>query len=1083
MGRLGRGAVGLVGQTCENCGLVSPDRMRFCGGCGRQLHGSSEAGPASAVSESAQRRHVTVMFCDLVGSTPLAEALDPEDLREVILGYQQACVRAVERFDGHIAKYIGDGLLVYFGYPRAHEDDPIRAVHAGLGILDELVTLNVGLRERYGIDLHVRIGVHTGLVVAGEMGSGSTREELAIVGETPNIAARIESIADTDSVAISDATLALVEGVFETAPLGQRVLKGVSRDVGVSKVIRATGVRDRLDRSVGRRASPMIGRARELELLMDAWASACGGRGVVAHISGEAGIGKSRLVRSFAELLAERAAIHVLRCSAYRQNSAYFPVIDHLERTLGLAAGDRSGSAMDVLAGAVAGAGIDPEGAVPLLAALLSLPVGGQRAPLAPLDARVATLRVLERLLLADPSRRPVLLIVEDLHWADPSSVELMRRIVTGSRDVPVLVAFTFRPDFSPPWSVRDGVDIALRPLSNDEVSSMVASAAGTVVDETVIARVVEAADGVPLFVEEMLKLVRAADVGSDDGSAPERVTVPPTLRGLLTERLDGLPEFRDVIDAAAVVGREVSSELLEGVTRLASEDVERALASLVAHGVLRPLDATDPRFEFTHALLQEAAYDSVLRKQRQALHLRLANVLTERFAERVEREPEVVAHHLACGGREAASVPYWHAAGLLALERAAFVEAAGRFQRGIDAIDASDTAVDDATRGEFLSHLAASTQAGRGYAAQGVDGIYARARAACISAGREDRIVSVIRGEWLFAMLRARYGAAFDLAAEMLTLATRHSRREELAEGHLLRGMVHMYRGELEAARSDLEQAIDEYVPSSGADRVYEAQGDTGVMALAYLAPVLHNMGLLEASAERSEQSLELADRVGGAITRAQAWGMRTLLLLGRGDMELVRWAERTRSYSTERNIPYWRSLSEMITGWLRGRSGDLDAGAREMETALAQYLDSGNRLGLALFRSLLADLYAHGGDRRRALDEIEAGEAFIAETGERYTECRLLIAKAQLLMDGDDAERALAGATLSRALHAAREQGATLLELRTATYLTRYEDAAGQSRTETDTLVRLCERFADVPDLAEVNAARAVLAVQPAG
>jgi class 3 adenylate cyclase/tetratricopeptide (TPR) repeat protein len=1050
--------------------MVNPAGMRFCGGCGKPLIDT----PAERSPDVAQRRHMTVMFCDLVGSTPLAEALDPEDLRDVLRLYQHAAAGAIERYDGYLARYLGDGILVYFGYPRAHEDDARRAVHAGLGIIDAMTDLNHALEARYHVTLHARIGVHTGLVVAGEMGGGETRDELAIVGETPNIAARIESIADTDSVAISDSTLALVEEYFETTPMDERALKGVSRAVRTFKVLRATGIVDRVDVTAPGRASEMIGRAAELDRVQSAWQRVRGGDGAIAHIHGEPGIGKSLFVRALRDRLGDDVAgVQVWRCSAYHQNSTLFPIVTHLERTFGIDVEHRDATATHAISTAVRNAGLDEDEAVPVLAALMEIPsTTTAERDLAARDARADTLRVLEQLLVTNATEHPLLLVVEDLHWADPTTIDLLIRVTELVPSHPVLAAFTFRPDFSPPWSERtDVLDVGLRPLSTDDVFKMVA-AVGTALDEAVIARVVDVADGVPLFIEEMLKMAAGS------GASAEAVAVPTTLRSLLTERLDTLPELRAIIDAAAVVGRDVSCELLSGLSLLSGADVVSAVQALVANDVLRPAtEGPVDRYEFSHGLLQEAAYDSMLRSHRQGLHRDVARVLVERFPARTEREPELVARHFVSGGLPDRSIPFWRAAGMRALERAAFIEAAGHFERGVEALDADEsTAGDDSARSEFLSHFAASLQAGQGYAAPGVAEAYARARTACVRAGRDDRLASAVRGEWLFRLLRADYDTAFDLATEMLDLCYRTRRPEDLAEGHLLRGMVHMYRGVLEASRSDFETAIDMYSPPDTPDRVYEAQGDTGVMAMSYLAPVLMNLGYLEESMKESDASLALAEHVGGPVTIAQAWGMRTLLLLGRDDAGAAPWAERTLAHSTQRNIPYWKHLSEMMTGWLRGRGGDVRTGIGLMESALSRYLDSGARLGFALFRSMLADLCLMAGDHADAMRHVSEGEAFIEETNERYNECGLLLAKARVLAKCNETDES--HTALVRAVDVAREQRARLLELRAVAFLTAHEEAAGAPRTEITALKELVDRFPADAGLADLRAARALLA-----
>jgi class 3 adenylate cyclase len=537
--------------------------MSFCGRCGGRLGGGPAAGPSARSKDTAQRRHMTALFCDLVDSTPLAQALDPEDFRDVLTGYQQACARSIERFEGYTARYVGDGVIAYFGYPRAHEDDALRAAHAALGILDRLADLNARLTELHGISLQVRIGLHTGVVVVGEMGAGEAHSQHEIVGEMPHIAARLESIAPPGSVLASDTTREFIAGYFETEPLGERTLKGVARPMGVHRVLRPTGAVGRLEVADARRLTPVVGRDGELERLADAWRRAEGSDGAIVHVTGEAGIGKSRLVRTLVERLGERVGgVQTWQCSAHHQSTSLYPVIRLLERLLGLDTKDRTEPSLDGLERAVRAAGLDPVEAVPLLADLLSLPDGGAARGLTPLDARTAMLRIIESLLVADPSRHPLLLLVEDLHWGDPTTVELLGRIAMSLPDLPVLCVLTFRPEFEPPWTGRQAVlELELGPLASEEVRAMATAASGDDLDPTVLEWVDSAADGVPLFVEEMVKMLEQG--GEPNVAGRVQTAVPPTLEGLLTERLDRLPELGEVIDVAAILGREFDRSLL----------------------------------------------------------------------------------------------------------------------------------------------------------------------------------------------------------------------------------------------------------------------------------------------------------------------------------------------------------------------------------------------------------------------------------------------------------------------------------------------------------------------------------------
>ncbi|MEA2484038.1 MAG: hypothetical protein QOC55_1985 [Thermoleophilaceae bacterium] len=1046
--------------------------MRFCGACGQSLDTDATAAPArAAAQETPQRRHMTVMFCDLVESTPLAALLDPEDFRELLNDYRQACERAIERFGGYIAVYAGDGMTVYFGYPRAHEDDAQRAVHTSLAILDEIAGLNARLRDLLDISVQVRIGMHSGVVIAQEIGGGAgTRSQLDISGEMPHIAARIESIAPPGSAVISDATRDLVDGYFDTEPLGQKTLKGVSHPVGVHRVLGPTGAVGRLEVTSGRRLTPVVGRDAELARLGAAWDEVGGGHGVVAHVTGEAGIGKSRLVHELVELPGDVGSVQMWQCSAHHRSTSLYPVITLLERLLGLDRNAAVGDQLHVLEHAVGAAGLDAAEAVPLLADLLSIPLSGDSVPtLAPRDARTALLHVLESLLVTDPARHPLLLVVEDLHWADPTTVELLGRIVRILRRLPVLCVVTFRGDLELPWSDPRVLEIELGPLGSPEVRALALAASEQTPDPALLDWVESTADGVPLFIEEMLKV----------GRAPTATMVPPTLEGLLTERLDRLPELGEVIDRAAILGREFDRSLLAALDPGDAAELEPALTRLAAQDVLRPVDGAPTRCQFTHGLLQEAAYARILRRRRWDLHGRVAETLVASFPDVVDREPELIAHHWSAAHEPARAVGFWHAAGTRALERAAYLEAAEHFRRGLEALDETGLTVgDDLQRVDFLTHIGASLQAAQGYAAAGVEEAYSKARAACERVGNDQRLAAVIRGQWMFHLLRGQYATALELADEMLALGRRPDDRVPPAEGHLYRGLVHMYLGQFDFARDHLDEAIARYQPPSHADHIYEAQGDTGVGALAYLAVVLWNLGHADEACRCSDLSLERAEGVGGPVTRAQAWGMRSLLHLSRAEpVELGQWIRKTRAHSVDHDLGYWCTVSSLLGGWLQGRAGDLEAGTAHLEQSLEAYLASGSRLGVPHFQILSADLRRAAGDQRGALELVRVGEEYIEQTGERFSESELFRFKARLLMDGDAPDADAATAAFERAVSAAREQNANLLELQAATRLAEHQHKIGEPATALGRVTELCDWFGPHSLLADVGRARALL------
>jgi class 3 adenylate cyclase/predicted ATPase len=1059
--------------------------MRFCGGCGSPL-----VAAADQPRDSAQRRHMTVMFCDLVGSTRLAEELDPEDLRDVFIDYRGVCTREIARCGGYTANYMGDGVLVYFGYPQAHEDDPRRAVRAGLGILEGIADLNRQLEARFGISVRGRIGVHTGLVVAAEMEAGVVGEKYAIVGETPNIAARLESAAEPGSIAISEATQRLIAGYVETESLGQLPLKGVSRPIEVFRVVRDTGAVNRLDVAGPGRLTPLVGRGDELDRLLDRWQMAAMGQGGAVHISGPAGIGKSRVARALHERLAAVGhTLQVWQCSAYHQSSALHPVIEHLESRLQL---DRTAALEEqrrVLWKAVSDAGADPTTAVALLANLLSIPDGAPSGEtvLAPVDARAATLSLLEELLITNGANHPSLLVVEDLHWASPTTLDFLARIVATIQSLPVLAVFTFRPGFEPPWASEPGiVDLELSALSPVEVSALVRAAGrGTTLPPELVARVVESADGIPLFVEEMVKMLGV----SATGDAPRNdlvdltrhhVAVPPTLQGLLTARLDQLPEVREITQIAAVLGREFSLDLLGELCALDTASVKDAVQRMVDEDVVRPIGRRGRgRYQFRHALLREVAYASLLKRRRQEHHAKAADAIANRFSSLAAREPEVVAHHYTEAGAPAQALHYWRSAGVRALSGAAFLEAADHFRRGLDAVEQTPPSVDrDRQEVEFLSHLAASLQAGRGYAAPGVGDLYARARATGEKLGDETQLLFLIRGEWMYHLLRADYHAALKLAQQMMRLGRQRGDRATRVEAHLYLGLVYLFTAQFEIARSHLEDAIVLYERPDRPDQIYEALGDSGAGAMAYLATVLWTLGYDDESLERSDQSLRLAGEVATPMTNAQAWGMRAMLHLARKEPALTaQWVEKTVEFATDRSIPYWLNLSSLLDGWIRARVSRTREGLERFRDSLEAYLATGAKLGLPDFTLLLADLCRVNGDPAGGLDAIHQAEIHIEATGERYSESDLLRAKAELLLALEEPDVAAAEAALQRSIAVAKAQRARLPELRATAALAKLQFKLGDFAPVRDALEDVCAWFPSTSEIADVREVRALL------
>ena len=734
-------------NRCAKCGAENPLQFKFCGECGSPIQAGREtsreysaAVPAPAVITEAkqsalawgaspgERRQLTVMFCDLVGSTPLAERSDPEEVREVMRAYQHACVTVITKFGGHVAKYLGDGMLVYFGYPIAHEDEAQRAVRTGLGILEVMRTLNAQLlaTEKIATPLQVRIGIHTGLVVAGEMGGGEYREQMAIVGEAPNIAARLQEQAAPDAVLISAATYQLVTGLFDCDPLGPKSLRGVSNPVPVYRIVSEGEAHSRFEVALQSGLTPLIGRENELGLLRERWTRAKEGEGQVVLLSGEPGIGKSRLLQVLKENAAQEGHRSLeCRCSPYHQNSASYPVIDLLQRDLRFHQDDSPEDRLHKVETALAQDSLATDEIVPLFGALLSLPTSDRHPPLAmtPEKQREKTYQAVVNWMLARAEQHALLLICEDLHWSDPSTLEMLRLLIEQAPTNRLLLVLTHRPEFISPWTSRSHfTTLTLSRLVATQSEAMVEQVTGgRALPANVLEQIVAKTDGVPLFVEELTKMVIESGLVRERENAYELtgplppLAIPSTLQDSLMARLDRLSNAREVAQLSAALGREFSHDLLRAISPMDEQALQEALARLIEAEVLyRRGSPPQARYLFKHALIQDAAYQSLLRSTRQQIHSRIAHVLESQFPDAAETQPELIAHHYTEGGLWAQAIPHWQRAGERAQERWANREAVNHIKKGLDLLEAANNtagrgdqpAIDEPQRCKLLMTL-----------------------------------------------------------------------------------------------------------------------------------------------------------------------------------------------------------------------------------------------------------------------------------------------------------------------------------------------------------------------------------------
>jgi class 3 adenylate cyclase len=778
-----------------------------------------EPPPPEPPTPDAERRQLTVMFYDLVGSTPLSEQLDPEDLREVVRAYQQTCAEVIQRFDGHIAQLLGDALLVYFGWPQAHEDDAQRAVRTGLGMLDAMGTLNRRLERDKGIRLAIRVGIHTGLVVVGEMGGGGHQEQLAL-GETPNIASRIQGMAEPDTVAISEATYRLVEGYFICQGLGEQTLKGVAAPMQVYRVLQESGAQSRLDVAATRGLTPLVGREQEVGLLVERWNQVKDGQGQVVLLSGEAGIGKSRLVQVLKAHVAGTAytrAEH--RCSPYHTHSMLYPLIDLWERMLANDHHETPHDKLSRLERILSQYRLPMDENVPLMAALLSLSLPADRYPpltLSPQRQRQRTMEVLVALLLDLAERQPVLFVMEDLHWADPSTLEFLGMLIDQIPTAPILTLLIARPAFQQPWGNRSYLtQVTLNRLTGPHIEHIVMRiTGGKPLPAEVVQQIVAKTDGVPLFVEELTKTVLESGVLRETPESYELtdplppLAIPATLHDSLMARLDRLVTAKGIAQLGATIGRQFGYALLRDVAQLDDGTLQRELERLVAAELLYqrgvPPQAT---YLFKHALIQDAAYQSLLKRTRQQVHQRIAQALADHFPETVETQPELLAHHYTQAGDMVQAMPYWQRAGQRAFEQSAHVEASRHLKRGLDLLTTLPESP-ERTRHELILQNALGTALSiiKGYAAPEVAHAYARAHELCGEVEDTSQLIRVLRGLQGFYTASGDFRKSLEVAERCLDLAQRQGLPAPIIGSHFAMGVTLYHRGEFIRARTHLE-------------------------------------------------------------------------------------------------------------------------------------------------------------------------------------------------------------------------------------------------------------------------------------
>jgi class 3 adenylate cyclase/tetratricopeptide (TPR) repeat protein len=1085
-----------LGRRCARCGVTSALNAKFCGTCGDRLpEGTPPAPPpaieAPASARDAERRQITVMFCDLVGSSPLSARLDPEDYRAVIDEFLGACTETIRRFDGYVAQFLGDGILAYFGYPTAREDDVRRAVQAALDVVPAVRRISLARVGDPG-HLEVRIGIDTGPVVV---------DMRSAVGTVPNIAARLQALAMPNTVLVSEATHRLIAGYFACEALGPQSLKGFDEAVPVYRVTAPGQARSRFELAVQAGLTPFVGRRDELQFLCGRWDMVKTGSGQVMSVCGEPGIGKSRLLQALGERLAADPHVSLeARCDRYFANSALHPIIESLHQMLG--GGDTSSPQEKLrrLEAAFANQRFAEPDSVPLIAALLSLPHPDGHPPLAvtPERQRQRTLDTLVTWLTGVSERQPVRLTVEDLHWADPSTVAFVDLLIRRLASARVYVLLTFRPEFvapwvaqSAPWAARSHLShISLARLDRAESEQMVERLTGGKPLPTEVARQITVkTDGVPLFVEELTKMILEAPwlEEHDDryvvAASRPVFDIPTTLRDSLTARLDQLADHRAVAQIGACVGREFSYELIRALAPGDAPALAQSLSALVEAELLyQHGHGTHARYAFKHAMIQDAAYNSLLKTRRQHYHQAIARLLTSpEFADAATAEPELIAHHYTAAGLAAEAIPYWQQAGQRAAARAAHAEAVQHYRTALELLATLPSGharlqLELGLR-VLLALSLASTQ---GYGAVEVERTYARAQELCQQLGEGVDLFPILRGLSTFYMVRNDQLRARALALDCVRIATETQKPEYLIEADTALGYALSYLGEFEDARAVLERGLACYEAHAGRSLVYVTPQDPGVACLVMLADVLWWLGYPDQALRRQQDALALAQTLEHPFNLTFVHIHSSLFhQMRREPVEAERHARQGSEIAARHGFDLWVSCATLNLGIAQAALGRPAEAIPMLERELVAWAEQGAESTRTYYLAGLAGAYHIGGrlaDAQRAIDEGTA----LAErpSAEHMYDVLLYWLRGEIRLSQSPDAHAEATADFRHAIAAARRQRARSLELRVTMSLCRLLRRRG-ARDEARALLQpLYEWFTEGFETVDLRDARALLA-----
>jgi class 3 adenylate cyclase/predicted ATPase len=1025
--------------------------------------------PPEALGE---RRYLTVMFCDLVDSTGIAARLDAEEWRDLVNAYLNDASVAVTEMGGHVARKIGDGLLALFGYPLAHENDAERAARAALSIQRALADLN---RKNAGIgkpELRTRIGLETGPVVVDATGE--------VYGEVPNTAARVQALAEPGAVLITAQVQRQVAGLFVVEECGCHQLKGVPEPVTLFRLIRASGGGRR---SGVRQLTRLVGREEEMTMLMRRWQRARQGEGQLVLIVGEPGLGKSRLMEEFHGRLRDTPHTWLeWSCSQLLQNTPLHPIAEAGRQRFG-GADVSAERRFAELESTLAQLKLDPGENAPLLAPLLDIPLPQDRAPtLAPDELRRRQLAALTASVMASARVQPVVLAIEDLHWADPTTLDVLRSIAERGALAPLFIVATTRPEFRPAWDMRSHhASIALAPLDRAQVRDMIAElSARHDLPREVVDNVAARTGGVPLFVEEVTRFL--LERGQKGGVH----VIPPSLQQSLMARLDRLGPAREVAQVSSVIGRGFSYGLLCTLTGMADAALRAALEQLVEANILLVQGLPpDSDYRFKHALIQDAAYENLLKSRRQVLHRRVAEILRERFPDTAAAEPEVLAHHFTQAGLTEAAIEWWGEAGDQALHRSAFQEAISHLGKAIEMADKtgeglSAAAIGSASASQRLklqTNLGTALLWSRGFGADESKAAFIRARELAAALEEATERFIIYYGLWVGNIVRGELGFARKVAETFLREAERGARTTECGVGHRLLGHTCLRQGDFIEAQSNLIEALSIYDPERDREASFRFSHDTAAAARPCLAMTKWQLGEVGPAQALIEEAVAHAIETGHLPTLVIAYVYKAHFEIVRGDARAARRdAEIVAELSRENAITLFAAFGALQSAWANARLDSCEGGAMQLREALAEYTNQGNKLLVPFYLGLLAEIEAQG-DAEEALTRIEEALALAGQTGEHWSDAFLHRCRGEILLKRDPTNTAPAEDAFLTAIAIAQQQKARSFELRAALHLARLYNSTSRSADAHAVLASALQGFSPTPELPEIAEARTLL------